>query len=349
VLRNVQHFLQKTFLKKIHQWRSLGASFSRASSLGDCCGIRIYPETFLFVYARQKEDKMELLSCDLVPYKTLEDIKNFLSTMVVDFDLKNTTCHWILQSEQYQLMPLDALPVPSNEFQSAIRWKIKNLLPFPVEDAIIDSFPIPLDKSPAAREQIMTVIARASMLTPFCDAIQESGLNLTTIDIPELCLRNLLNADTTELKNFALLYIRHTNSQLLISNQESLYVARQIDLDLKNLELLIHKPEQSEELHQSIDKVLLELLRSFDYFQYNWRQASPSQLFWVGGSGGNLKPLLTLLGQRLNIPVSRLDISPYFTFDPEKFVSIKQIPEGTLFPLLGGMLKERIFAHATEH
>jgi len=44
-------------------------------------------------------------------------------------------CVALLQRQHYQLLPMDAPDVPREDWRAAVRWKIKDMVEFPVETA----------------------------------------------------------------------------------------------------------------------------------------------------------------------------------------------------------------------
>jgi len=287
--------------------------------LQQCC-ISIYPNTLHFVHARLREEKVEIVLCESFPYKNTKNIQALLTELVQKYALSGVYCSWILQPEQYQLLQTESLPVSPKEFQAAIRWKVKELLSFPIQDAVIDSFPIPVDTASTTVTTIMLVIARLSILKPLSDQISASGLNLATIDIPELSLRNLTAVYEKDKKSTALIYLQEDNSQLIITHQQQLYFSRVLNFGIKTLE-------------NSIEQALLELQRSFDYFQGQWHFPIPERILLESTHHVSMN-MKDLFSQGLNVVVQGVDFSEYFT-NP-----LEEKKEGYFLPLLGSVLRK---------
>src|SRR5688572_26730648 len=54
-----------------------------------------------------------------------------------EFHLERFRCATLLPAPQYQLQLLDAPNVPDAELKSAVRWKLKDFLEYPVESATV--------------------------------------------------------------------------------------------------------------------------------------------------------------------------------------------------------------------
>ena len=52
----------------------------------------------------------------------------------------------LLENGEYQMLTVDAPNVPAEEVKAAIRWRIKDSLNYPVEEATIDVLQIPLTR-----------------------------------------------------------------------------------------------------------------------------------------------------------------------------------------------------------
>ena len=57
----------------------------------------------------------------------------------------------MLDDADYQMQLVEAPSVPREEMRSAVRWKLKDLLDYPVDAATIDVADVPTDRSGAPR------------------------------------------------------------------------------------------------------------------------------------------------------------------------------------------------------
>src|ERR1041385_6627200 len=64
-----------------------------------------------------------------------------------ELGLENYQCLTLLPASDYQLLLVDAPNVPALELKTAVRWRIKDMLDYHVEDATIDVLDIPVDPS----------------------------------------------------------------------------------------------------------------------------------------------------------------------------------------------------------
>lgn len=259
--------------------------------------------------------------------------------MVAKNHLAGMACSWMLTPDKYQVLTLDELPVLAEEFQSAIRWQIRKLLSFPIEDAYIDSISIPPAQISNPKKLIMIVAAQASYIQPMTERINNSGLKLITIDIPELAWRNIsaLYESEDDLST-ALIYLQDKNSNLIISRQKLFYLSRRLDW---SLDTLLKSKNNLEAMQHYVDNLALEIRRSFDYFQSQWRVPAPSRVIIVPQQATPID-VTSYLSQRLAFPLQALDLNQ--KIETHNRISVDE--QGRYLTLIGGALREEL-SHAT--
>jgi MSHA biogenesis protein MshI len=93
----------------------------------------------------------------------------------------------LMPAGQYQLLQVDAPDVPAAELVSALRWRLKDLIDFPVELAVVETMLVPAAGEGAGgrQSQVFAVVARADAVRQHVEPLQRSGLGLAAIDIHE--------------------------------------------------------------------------------------------------------------------------------------------------------------------
>lgn len=262
--------------------------------------IAISPQECAFLYAECVPPNKPIIQyCDAFSYQDKETLQTTLSNIVDKYSIKNASCSLILQPEDYQLILTDELPVPDAEFQAAIRWKIKDLLRFPLHDLVIDKYPIP-KTSTSHTNKIMVVAAEASKLEMLHEQINQCGLILHRIDVPELCLKNTVNVYEDHDKSALLIYVQEKYIQLLIIAKKQLYVSRQLMFSLD--------ASDKDKWMQSIERLISEAERSFDYYQNQWGEPPPEKIIF-----SSIKPIseeeMQFLSQCLTIPITLFNMA----------------------------------------
>lgn len=303
---------------------------SAITTPGFCC-ININSTSISIAYLMDDQGKQKLQYIDSIRYKK-ENLASTLNSLVKQKSLEGVACSWILEKKDYQLLLMDSLPVPENEFQAAIRWKIKDMIQFPIEDAVIDSFPMPLQKTHDPRKMIIVAVARLSHLQEMKKIIEESGLNLKTIDVEELTLRNITSLYEDDQKTSALIYLLEKESVLIVTQEKKLYFYRDIDIELDKFkhfqENMIHEPDEL------LDKFALELQRSFDYYQSQWRQPAPARILLAAKNLPSL-PIANYLSSRLAMSIKVLDLKDVIEATPDFSIET----QGKCLFAIGGVLQ----------
>jgi MSHA biogenesis protein MshI len=321
----------KYLKEKLQQISTFGMTTTARSDAFCCIGLDGRGITLACL--RQINGKAELqiletVSCD----QNNSHVE--LRSLVKKHGLEGVNCSWVLHPSQYQLLLHDELPVKEEEFQSAIRWQIRKLLPFPIDDTYIDSFIIPPAQITNPKKMIMIVAAQRSIIYPLALQISESGLNLTNIDIQELALRNIIALHEKDDNTTALLYLREKGGELIISRQKLFYFSRHIDW---NFDFLTKSTMDQETLNGCLDKLSLEIQRSFDYFHSQWRIPAPTRVLIVS-SNPEVVDVAAYLSQRLKVRASNLDLNEIIACKTQ----LMQIQEFQYLPLIGGILKDEI-------
>lgn len=320
--------LNTYFNESIQHLRFWGLQKKQSMAAAGSCCLSITSQQIHLVYAQNVANKIQLQLLETISYQRVEGLLPALVQLVKSYHLEGVPCSLILEPENYQLLLLDALPVAPSEFQSAIRWKIKELLAFPISDAIIDQFPVPQQKPHDAKKSIMVVVARNSFLQTMTDKIMESGLVLRQIDIPELALRNITALYELDEKSTALIYLHENKIQLSITRQKMLYLQRHFDFGMKQLR------ENSDNSHAELDRLALEMQRSFDYYQSQWRHAAPTRIL-LTSAVPSMPFIAEYLSKALSLSVQILDMR-------DVLMSRQDFPietQGRYLPLIGGILK----------
>lgn len=200
-----------------------------------------------------------------------------LAEFVEEKTLSKRKCNLVLEQSDYQLLLVEAPDVPEEEMREAIRWRVKELINMPLDNAAIDVFMLPADGSRAGKKMVYVVAAAIDKITKLIEMIKESGLELHSIDIKELALRNvslLKHADDEMDRGMAIARINQGSGCVSIYKQGDLYLSRQFQINYGG-GLLDDIP---------VDNLVLEIQRSLDYYERQMGQALPSTILICGES-----------------------------------------------------------------
>jgi MSHA biogenesis protein MshI len=201
----------------------------------------------------------------------------------------NYRCTTVLGGGDYQFMSVEAPNVPRAELKTAMRWRLKDVLDFPVDEATYDVLDIPLDPNAAVRPQqsIFAIAARNSVIQARQKLFARSKIRLRTIDIPEMAQRNVSALLEPEGRGIAMLSFNEDGGLLTVSWRAELYLSRRIDVTLAQL-----LEADLERRHQSFDKITLELQRSLDNFERQFSFISVAKLVLAPSGADGLQDYL---------------------------------------------------------
>src|SRR5687768_6419248 len=93
-----------------------------------------------------------------------------LERVAREFGAKRFQCTTLLRPDQYQILLVEAPAVKPDELKSAVRWRIKDMLDYHVDDATIDVLDVPLPAGGPQRTHYMyTVAARNDVIRTTID------------------------------------------------------------------------------------------------------------------------------------------------------------------------------------
>ncbi|WP_250656572.1 pilus assembly protein PilM [Alkalimarinus coralli] len=229
--------------------------------------------------------------------------KDALAGLVDEYGLKGFPCNLVLTSDQYQIFQTDKPPVADEELSEAIRWKVKDLIDYSLDDAITDVFDFPDDATRGRGSLVNVVSARKALLQQNVKLMAEVGLDLQSIDITELVLRNISMRYDAVGSGLALLFMRPGFGMILVSKGDTMYFSRRFDFSLDAL-------RNTATQESTIQQLALEVQRSLDYYESQMGQVPPKELLLVGPDGSF--PLANMLGQNVAVSVKNLDVAPLF-------------------------------------
>jgi MSHA biogenesis protein MshI len=220
----------------------------------------------------------------------------------------------LLQHAQYQLLTLDAPDLPRSEWRDAMRWRLKDLVDFPVETAGIDVLDIPADPQQRRPPSLIAIAAARATLQPLADAATDAGAPWHAIDVPETALRNIAVLAAEAGRGEALLHVGHTHSTLVVTAHGELLMSRHIEVTLDQL-----TEADEDQRQQNFERASLELQRTLDNVERQFSHANLARLQVAPGA-----PLLAFVEY-----VRDLVYVPVTTFDLAAVIDLSAVPDLT--------------------
>jgi len=249
-----------------------------------------------------------------------------LVEMVSELGADGSDCHVVLSPGQFKTYPIEKPKVEENELADAARWKVKDLLDFDLEEAVTDVYAFPEDALRGRPAQVNVVVSRKAIIQEIVDLIGNTGLELKSIDIADLAIRNVAQSiSDNHDRAVAVLYLRNGAGMMVLVKGPTVYFSRHFDFSSQAL----NEPSQQDSV---IQQLALEVQRSFDYFESQMGQVPPQTIYLVGPSP-NI-PLANMLGGSIAAKAMLLDLSAFFEGD-----IMSGVNEIYSFAAIGGALR----------
>jgi len=215
-----------------------------------------------------------------------------------------------------------------------VRWRIKDMIDYPVEAATVDAVFIPSEDGAAAGRtpQMLAVAARNEAIAASVRPFNDADISLEVVDVPEFAQRNVAHHMELEGRGLAVLAFDAQGGLLTFTCRGELYLHRRIDISLKSFEGA--SPEQRKELY---DRLVLELQRSLDHFDRQFRHISMGRVMLTPVPGAD--DMREHLAANLDVPVALIHLSEIMDFPriPELHEEARQ---AQCLQLIGAAMRE---------
>jgi MSHA biogenesis protein MshI len=271
--------------------------------------VAFYPSS-----AAEFGEPAEKLSLVAIHPSSRTEFSESLEKLSKELHTDRYSCSTLLASGEYQILSVDAPNVPPAELKAAIRWRLKDMLDYHIDDAMIDVLDIPPEKNaPVRNHSLHAVAARNQLIEQRVALFGQAKIPLSVIDIPEMAQRNISALLKPEGSGVALLSFDSEGGLLTVTSAGELYLSRRIDVKLPHL-----MQANADERNACYARVTLELQRSLDHLdrQYHFITLSKLVLSPLGESGFDLQEYLAA---NLYMPVEALNL--------ETMLDIAKVPE----------------------
>jgi MSHA biogenesis protein MshI len=248
----------------------------------------------------------EVVLCDT--YRKEDSDVATLTRLRKELKLDNYRGTTLLKSAEFQMHQVDAPSVPPAELKTAVRWRVKDIIDYPLDAATVDVLDIPVDRNaPARGHSVYAITARNSAVEACIKPFVDAQIALEAIDIPDLAQRNIAALFEVEGRAVAMLAFYENEGILTFTSGGELYLSRRIEMAASQL-----MEADAEKRTANFERVALELQRSLDHFDRQYHYVPVAKLL--------LAPLPQDIGLReylaanLYVPVESIDLATVLDF-----------------------------------
>lgn len=270
-----------------------------------------------------------LRACEFMPYDT-DDHDRQLARLASQRHLKRDACTTLLNDADYQLLLTEAPDVKPDELKAAIRWRIKDLISFHINDATLDVFDVPSAENTGRPHEMYVVAVQNKAVQQRVDLMNSAGVNLGIIDIPEMAQRNIASLLPEDERGVALLSFQPQGGLITLTRGGELFLSRPINV---GYEMLMRSDNQT----GFFDQVVLEVQRSIDYFESHFREA-PLRHVALAPLPREIPGLVEYLAANLNTQVTTIDLAQLLDCE----TPLSAVLQAGCFSTIGAALRQEL-------
>jgi len=229
---------------------------------------------------------------------------------VSGMNLQNTPVSAVLPASAYQLLLVELPNVPADELLAAVRWRIKDLIDFPLEEAVVELLDMPRHANPGNAPIAYAVVSRRAEILQQIDMMKAADLRMDVIDIPELCIRNIAVLLPQDEFGIAFLHFTAECGYLTVTHKGVLHMLRRLET---GRHALAEASGDEFALQERVAGIALEVQRSLDYYESHYDRRPISEI--VLGPGADLDAVPVAMTDALGLTISRLNLDELFSIE----------------------------------
>lgn len=236
----------------------------------------------------------QILMMDFVMASSERAHAHELADVVRRHGIAGVRCQWLIPSDQYQIVQIDAPDVPESERMDAARWRIRELVRIPLNEAVVDGFLVPNERAGGAPDKLYMVASPRAETEQAAMMASTAGLRLDMLGIPELALRNLAALHSGQRGGVAMLAVSERDALLTISRGETLYLCRWLEGGVDDFS------------GDALEHMALEVQRSLDFYESQVSGSPVSRVVVVPRGVPDAAGIASRLDEQLGLPVEAL-------------------------------------------
>jgi MSHA biogenesis protein MshI len=265
--------------------------------------VTLYPDGICLVHIALPAEagaRPRVIAREFRNYNVGQSPREALAEFAREFTLGRCRCSTLLDESEYKLVATPYPEVAADEVKNAIRWRVKDFIDFHINEATIETLELP-DTGSGVPKEIYAVVARSNAIAERMQTMQEAGVDLEIVDIPEMALRNIAMLLPEDNDGMAFLSLQARAGLITLTRQGQIFLSRPIAIGLESL-------QGFGDPMMYFDQVLLDIQRSLDYYESHFRQAAIRNLV-MAPLQSDAPGLFEYLTANLNLPVRQLDLS----------------------------------------
>ena len=222
---------------------------------------------FSYALIEHSGNKPRLKDCGFADCLNTEHQIRELKNICLSHNFEGLSCSIILSPEQYSYYLLDLPDVEFKDFADSLKWKVKDYLDYPVDDAALDFIELPKSKILDMR-MVYQIAARKELIYQQVSMMRHAGFEIDIVDIPETAITNIAKLLKESEEGEAFIKLHPKQSKVVLVRRGKIYLMRNIDVNIKDIYDKSNSHlslEGKAQVRQLADDLALEIQRSMDY------------------------------------------------------------------------------------
>jgi MSHA biogenesis protein MshI len=235
-----------------------------------------------------------------LPTESLGQVK-VLTKAVSTFGIKGRAATITLSPGTYTLLQIERPPVEDEELVAAARWRVKSMLDYPVDEAVLQVFDAPQPNERQRAPMLNVVAAPARAVREVAGIVRKAGLVLQKVTVAEFAIRDLVSLGGNRPGPTVAVFLTARQGMIQVTCNGEIYLSRRLDYGLSSV-----KPVDvlATGIHNTLP---LELRRTIDYFDSHFSAGSIRRIL-AGPAESNFMSFMRHAGEVVGLDVSPLEL-----------------------------------------
>lgn len=218
-----------------------------------------------------------------------------IGEVVKEYKLRGKKTISAISGSQVYIKNLIMPKMKPRELRQAVYYQATTFLPVPVEETVIDIFPLrDFESETGIRTEVFFVAARKEQVENLEKCCKTAGLNLQVVDLEPLALHRIIERPKN-IESFALLNVEDTRSSFSVFKGENLLFHRSL---ATGFSFNSYQPVSDDYFKREI---LMDVIRSVEYYNLQFN-AYPEAII-LCGQGLKLAELKNLLSENIDVEI----------------------------------------------
>lgn len=236
-------------------------------------------------------------------FEPVADLSEGLQQLSKGISLKQARLCGVLDRAQYRLLSVEVPDIPQPEWRDAMRWRLKDYVDFPMDDALLDILALPDATQVRQTQQAMAMVVQRVDYNRWALGADDMGLRWRALEVPETAVRVLSAFAEQEGEAHGMLIFGQAYALLVITYKGKLVMTRNIEVALDSI------VGDSEARGSALGRASLEVLRTLDNFDRMHSEVRLSGLSVVSPQDGD--EIIEVLTDLIYVPVSKYSLSQW--------------------------------------